>query len=71
MTSQTVFRLKSTGRNSEWLGNCEVCNKHCATVYKQQEQHAKGWINYRRGHLDCLKSGRFASCLVEHNHTAR
>jgi hypothetical protein len=71
MTPETLLRIKSTGRSSEWLGDCEVCGKHCATVYKQQEQIAGGWLNHRRGHLGCLQSDQFANCLIEHDHTAR
>ena len=70
-TAATGLRIKSTGRNSEWLGNCEVCGKYCPSVYKQQRKHQKGWHIELRGHLQCLQVGEFATAPVEHDHTAR
>ena len=34
------YTLKRTGKNSNYLGNCEICGKHCSEVFHQIEEQA-------------------------------
>lgn len=59
--------IKQIG-GSEKYGNCEICGKHCDTIYSQSESreytrpltNTQHWIRVSDhwGHVDCLKMQR-------------
>ena len=68
--AQVNYRMSNTGRNSDDLGKCEVCGKHCSEVHLQTRsdyyrfEHDgeifEGWSQAggTYGHKECLESKR-------------
>lgn len=57
-------RIVSTGRGSDWYGNCERCGKHCGEHFKQQVKSEGGWTVGGFGHIHCLQTGKYINAPV-------
>jgi hypothetical protein len=68
MNNKFEYRIKSTGRSAQELGNCELCQKHVSEVFYQVEywvkptaqkpQGAKLFNSSLFGHQQCLLNNR-------------
>lgn len=63
-----TYKIKSTGKSSTRLGNCEVCKGHCSEVFMQTERALKGDRHVANnlthmlfGHDACLIQARGAA----------
>lgn len=72
---QARIRVTDTGRSSLQLGACEVCNKHCASVFHLVEERLSHdpddgpfWHQYKTlsvwGHDQCIRE-RFVALATQ------